>query len=59
MLLHIFKELDGTLEFPAVDCLGGFPSVLEGDTEEGAPRASTLRGVQFLRSVPDLEGKFG
>jgi len=33
VLLNVLEELDGSLELPAIDSLGGFSRVLERDTE--------------------------
>lgn len=54
MILDVLKELNSTLELPAVDGLGGLASVLEGDTEVGTAGAGRLGGLNLGRSVSDL-----
>lgn len=51
--LDVLKELNSTLEFPAVDGLGGLTGVLEGDTEVGTASAGRLGGQNLGRSVSD------
>lgn len=55
LLLDILEVLEGAVELPAVDGLGGFPGVLEGNAEVGAAGASALRGLDVGGSVADLE----
>lgn len=45
--LHILEVGEGALELPAVDGLGGFAGVLEGDTEVGAASCSNNLFVSF------------
>lgn len=59
VLLDVFKELNGTLELPAIDGLCGLTSVLERHTEIGTTGASRLRRVDFGGSVSNLYGKQG
>ena len=39
MLLNVLEELNGTLELPSVDGLGGLAGVLERDTQVGSARS--------------------
>lgn len=55
MIRDILKVCESTLEFPAADRLSSFPSVLEGDSQIGSPRPSSLRGIELGR-VTDLIG---
>lgn len=54
LLLDVLEELDGALELPAVDGLGGLASVLEGHTEVGTAGAGRLGGNDLGGSVPNL-----
>lgn len=54
MLLDVLEELNGALQLPSVDGLGGLAGVLEGDTEVGAAGAGGLRRLDFGSSVTDL-----
>lgn len=45
----------GALELPAVDGLGGFTGIFEGDTEVGAASASGFGGLELGCCVADLE----
>ena len=54
MLLDILEESHGTLEFPAIDGLGGLAGVLEGDAEVGTAGAGRLGGFDLSRSVSHL-----
>ena len=56
VLLDILKELDGTLELPAVNGLGGLAGVLEGNAEVGTAGAGRLGGLNLSRSVSHLLG---
>ena len=54
MVLDILEVGKRLLELPAVDGLGGFAGVLEGDTEVRASRACRFGGRDFCRCVSDL-----
>jgi hypothetical protein len=58
MIRHILEILDGALKFPAVDCLGGLASVLEGNAEIGASGASRLGRVDGMGSVSNHCDRF-
>lgn len=45
---------DGALEFPAIDGLGGFACILEGDTEVGASSAGGFGWLKLGGCVADL-----
>lgn len=57
LLRHVLEELLGALELPTVDRLGCLAGVLEGNTKVGSASASRLRGRNFVRSVPSLDGE--
>lgn len=52
---HIVQVGDGALELPAVDGLGGFTCVLEGNAEVGAAGAGGFRGLEVRGCVSDLK----
>lgn len=54
VLLDVLEELDGTLELPAIDSLGGLASVLERHTQVCSAGASRLRRVDFGGCVSNL-----
>lgn len=54
LLGDVVEEGNGTLELPAVDRLGGFPRVLERDTEVRAAGARRLGGRDLLGCVSNL-----
>lgn len=54
VVLDVLEELDGTLELPAVDGLGGLAGVLERNTEVGTAGAGRLGGQNLSRGVSDL-----
>lgn len=54
LLLDVLKELDGALQLPAVDGLGGLAGVLEGHSEVGTAGAGRLGGSDLGGSVPNL-----
>lgn len=54
LLLDVLEELDGALELPAVDGLGGLAGVLEGHTQVGTAGAGRLGGNNLGGSVPNL-----
>ena len=54
VLEHVAQVGEGAVEFPAVDGLGGFAGVFEGDAEVGAPGAGGFRGVDLGGGVADL-----
>jgi hypothetical protein len=54
VLKDISKVGEGTLKLPAVDGLGSLASVLEGDAEVAASRASRLCAVDAGCSVANL-----
>lgn len=56
LLLDVLEELDGALELPAVDGLGGLAGVLEGHTQVGTAGAGRLGGNDLGGSVPNLFG---
>ena len=51
----IVQVSDGALELPAVDGLGGFTGVFEGDAEVGAAGAGGFCGFDLCCCVADLE----
>lgn len=55
VLEHVAQVGEGAVELPAVDGLGRFAGVLEGDPEVGAAGAGGLRGVDLGGGVADLE----
>lgn len=57
VLLDVLEELDGALELPAVDGLGGLAGVLEGNAQVGAAGAGRLGGLNLGRSVSHLKDK--
>lgn len=58
MGLDVLKVLDGALELPSIDGLGGLAGVLERNTKVGAPGAGRLAVLNLGGSVTDLmEGK--
>lgn len=54
LLLDVLKELDGALQLPAVDGLGGLAGVLEGNTEVGTAGLGRLGGRDLGGSVANL-----
>lgn len=54
MALDVLEVLDGALELPAIDGLGGLAGVLEGDTEVGTPGAGRFAVLDLGGSVADL-----
>lgn len=54
---HVLQVGGGALELPAIDGLGGFSRVLEGDAEVGAAGAGGLRGLEVGGCVADLGTK--
>ena len=54
--LDILEVLDGALELPAVDGLGGLAGVLERDTEVRATSAGGLGSFDVGGGVTDLDG---
>lgn len=55
MLLDVLEELDGALELPAVDGLGGFTGVFEGYAEVGSSGSRRLGGADLGGGVSNLE----
>ena len=55
VLEHVAQVGEGAVELPAVDRLGGFACVFEGDAEVGASRTGGFRGVDLGGGVADLE----
>ena len=55
LLGDVVEEGNGALELPAVDGLGGFPRVLERDTEVRAAGAGRLGGRDLLGCVSNLQ----
>lgn len=51
LLLHVLEESDGTSNLPAVDSLGRFPRVLEGDAKVGTAGAGRFVLLDLVRSV--------
>lgn len=54
LLLDVLKELDGALQLPAVDGLGGLAGVLERNTEVGTAGLGRLGGRDLGGSVANL-----
>lgn len=54
LLLDVLEELEGALQLPSVDGLGGLAGVLEGDTEVGTAGAGRFGGNDLSGSVPNL-----
>jgi hypothetical protein len=54
VLLDILEELDGALEFPSIDCLGGFAGIFEGNSKVGTASAGRLRRMDLSCCVSDL-----
>lgn len=54
LLLDVLKELDGTLQLPAVDLLGGLAGVLERNTEVGTASLGRLGRHNLGGGVSDL-----
>ncbi len=54
LLLDVLEELDGALQLPAVDGLGGLPGVLEGHAQVGTAGAGRLDGLDVSRGVSNL-----
>jgi len=52
--LDVLEVLDGALELPAIDGLGGLAGVLERNTEVRAPGAGRLAVLDLGGSVADL-----
>jgi len=60
VLLDVLKELDSSLQLPAVDGLGGLAGVLERNSEVGTAGASRFRGLNLLGGVSNhLDGLCG
>lgn len=57
LLNHIVKVSQRALQLPAIDRLGGFASVLEGDAEVGAASTRGLGGFDLGGCVADLDGE--
>lgn len=55
LLGDVVEEGNSALELPAVDGLGGFPRVLERDTEVRAAGAGRLGGRDLLGCVSNLQ----
>ena len=56
LLLDVLEELDGALQLPAVDGLGGLAGVLERNTEVGTAGLGRLGGRDLGGSVANLLG---
>lgn len=54
LLLDVLKELDGALQLPAVDGLGGLAGVLERNTEVSTAGLGRLGGRDLGGSVANL-----
>lgn len=54
LLLDVLKELDGALQLPAVDSLGGLAGVLERNSEVGTAGLGRLGGRDLGGSVANL-----
>ena len=54
MLLDVLEELDGAVQLPAVDGLGGLPGVLEGDTQVSTAGAGRLGALDLGGGVSNL-----
>lgn len=54
LLLDVLKELDGALQLPAVDGLGGLAGVLERNSEVGTAGLGRLGGRDLGGSVANL-----
>ena len=54
MIEHIFEIGDCAGEFPAVDGLGGFAGIFEGDAEVGAAGAGGFGVFDLSGGVADL-----
>lgn len=54
MFDNIVKVCQGSSKFPAVDCLGGFAGVFEGDSKIGTARAGRFRGLKVSCCIADL-----
>lgn len=56
----VVQVSDGALELPAIDGLGGFTGVFEGDTEVAAASAGGFGGLELGCCVADLwrEGRW-
>lgn len=54
LLLDVLEELDGAVQLPAVDGLGGLAGVLERDTQVRAAGAGRLGRLNLGSSVSDL-----
>lgn len=52
---NIVQIRDGALELPAVDGLGGFTGVFEGDAEVCTASAGGFRGFDVGGCVADLD----
>ena len=57
LLLNVLQELDGTLQLPSVDGLGGLTSVLERNSEVSTASAGGLGWVNLGGGVTDLENE--
>ena len=54
VFFDVLEVAQGFLEVPAVDGLGGFAGVLEGDAQVGAAAAGGFGGFDGVASVADL-----
>lgn len=54
--LDVLEVLDGALELPAIDGLGGLAGILEGDTEVRAPGAGGFAVLDLGSCVANLVG---
>ena len=54
MLLDVLEELQGAVQLPAVDGLGGLPGVLERNAEVGTAGAGRLGALDLGGGVSNL-----
>jgi hypothetical protein len=58
MLNNIVKVGKSALKLPAIDSLSSLTSILEGDTEVGAPSTSARCVIDGIGCVADLSSSF-